>query len=403
MSQKKWIAYVGPFPFPWGQAASRRMFGIAQSFAACGYDVVVGTGDAEPKEPELVWECEAGSVSRIGLAELPGPGAGDLEKATRAFVSWGARTVRWLESMPSPAFVLGYGGGAPFAGRLLRWGRHRNVPVAFDVVEWYESSHFPGGSLNPFSISSEICMRWLYPRAEGVIAISSYLEDFYAKSVATVVRIPPTLDVRSLPESKSRSGSEPGLPYRLVYAGTPGKKDALPLILAAVAAVDPEGTRIAMTVIGVEEKDVAAYSPPPKLSRGVRFLGRIPQSEVAGHVGASDFSVLLREPMRFANAGFPTKFVESLSVGTPVISNLTSDIGRYLVDGVSGVVVEGCSADALVRALERVVRLAPDELARMRTNARRVAMESFDFRAYCEDLTRFARRVERLSQLGSTV
>ena len=392
-SEKKWIAYVGPFPFPWGQAASRRMFGIAQSFAEGGYDVVVASGEAGPIIPKVVRDCGAGTVFRVGLSELPAPGTGLFRKGVRAFFSWGARTVRWLNSMPAPALVLVYGGGAPYASRLLRWGRKNNVPIAFDVVEWYEASHVPGGMLNPFIISSEFCMRGLYPRADGIIAISSYLEEHYSPAVEPVVRVPPTLDVRALDSAGYARSSK--MPYRLVYAGTPGKKDALPLILAAVAEADPEGNRIVIEVIGVDAREGSTVTSGSGSSPGVRFLGRIPQSEVAAHVRDADFSVLLRESERFASAGFPTKFVESLSAGTPVISNLTSDLGRYLIDGVNGIVVDECSVDALVCAFREMMLLGTEELERMRIEARRVALEAFDYRNYREVLVEFAQRLER--------
>ena len=110
----------------------------------------------------------------------------------------------------------------------------------------------------------------------------------------------------------------------------------------------------------------------------------------------TDFSVLLREPRRFAQAGFPTKFCESLAAGTPVIANLTSDLGMYLTDGVEGLVVDDHSTSALVTTLRRAVALTLDERQVMREAARRRAQQSFDFRTSTQQMATFLEDLHRM-------
>lgn len=393
---KDWVAYVGPFPFPWGQAASRRMYGVALSISACGYRVVVGTGESEPESEMPLSEDFAPGIHRVGLSESPRPHDSTLVKSLRIFYEWGKKTVDWLESSPSrPAFIVVYGGGAPYAARLLRWGHKRNVPVIFDVVEWYESSHFVGGRLNPFSVSSEIAMRCLYPRADGIIAISSFLENFYRGKGRKVLRIPPTLDVHL-------ADSSPPIPrpmdadsrLKLIYAGTPGKKDSLGTILAAVRLVDPAGDKLKLDVLGVGESQASIYKEEGAHYGNVEFHGVVRQSDVAKFLMAADFSVLVREPLRFAQAGFPTKFVESLCAGTPVIANLTSDIGMYLSDGVNGLTLVDCSVHSLVDGLKRALGLSADALCAMRAAARSSAIDHFDSGVYVSGVREFLSNVK---------
>ena len=53
-------------------------------------------------------------------------------------------------------------------------------------------------------------------------------------------------------------------------------------------------------------------------------------------------------------AGFPTKVVESLALGTPVITNLTSDLGFCVFDGRNGVILDARSEqDASPEAVAR--------------------------------------------------
>jgi glycosyltransferase involved in cell wall biosynthesis len=98
---------------------------------------------------------------------------------------------------------------------------------------------------------------------------------------------------------------------------------------------------------------------------------------------------LLRPDARYAHAGFPTKVVESFAVGTPVLANLTSDLGRYLVDGRNGLVCDADSADAVVGTLVRALRLSPGQLGALRTEARRTAERSFDYRAHVGSVAAF--------------
>ena len=62
-------------------------------------------------------------------------------------------------------------------------------------------------------------------------------------------------------------------------------------------------------------------------------------------------------------AGFPTKFVESISCGVPVIMNDTSDIRQYLSDGKNGILIELSSdniADTFAKLPNRHVDVERD-------------------------------------------
>lgn len=46
----------------------------------------------------------------------------------------------------------------------------------------------------------------------------------------------------------------------------------------------------------------------------------------------SDWTIILRENSRLVKAGFPTKLVESISCGTPVLANRFSNVFDYLTE-----------------------------------------------------------------------
>lgn len=391
MSDQQWIAYVGPFLFPWGQPGSRRVYGMARALADLGYRVVVGSGDTVPQSPTLLEDVDGtGSLSYLGLKELPTRQDSLVSKMMQLFWNQGARTVEWIESQATrPAYVMLYGGYAPFMYKLSRWCNKNHVPLIVDVVEWYSPKQLKGGYFGPFHISSKLALRYQFPKARGIIAISNYLADYYRRRGSQVVCIPPTLDIR---QHRLLSIDRTDTRLTLVYAGTPGKKDLLANVIQGVGLVDPEGSRIRLQLVGVDSAQVRNLLRA-ELPNFVQALGRIPQQEVAGVVATSDFSVLLRPSERFAQAGFPTKFVESFAVGTPVIGNLTSDLALHLLDGQTGLVCPDHTSESFASALLRALALNRDQRLAMRHAARVHAEHNFDYRSHLNSLQSFLEKV----------
>jgi glycosyltransferase involved in cell wall biosynthesis len=363
--------------------------GIARALVHAGYHVVVGCGADEPTAPELLEREGCAELTFVGIGESGRREYSRVRRAVGALLMQGARTIAWLDAQPiKPSHVIVYGGYASFMARILPWCRRHRVPVVADVVEWYDGRHVAGGRFGPFYAASEIAMRLQYPRCDGIIAISRYLERHYLERGSKVVRVPPTLDVVSC----SMTDRAAGLPLRLIYAGTPGKKDLLRSVIAGVQEVDPAGERIQLDVLGPTVNQVEGLCGTP-LPRSIIARGRVPQPEVARAYLGSDLSVLLREPLRFAQAGFPTKVPESLAAGVPVICNTTSDIGMYVRDGVEGFLCADHTAASFAATLRRVIAEWPSRYSEMRSAARGAAERFFDYRQYSATLSTFLKEI----------
>lgn len=399
MLDSRWIAYVGPFRFPQGEAGSRRVYGIARSLQEAGHPVMVGSGESEPLTPILMHSGEQAGLSYLGLAEMPRRTSSIFAKALRWYITLGRRTVRWLDRQPTlPACIIIYGDYAPFVLRLQAWSRRRHVPLICDVVEWYNSSHVQGGPLGPSNVSAKTTLRLLYPRSDGIIAISSFLEDYYRRHGCRVLRVPPTLDVEHTIANFHVPSDRQG-PLTLAYAGMMGKKDLMNNVLEAVLQLDPTGRQVRLVMAGPEKGVVLGMEA--LRSRGVNslpgcieVLGPQPHAQALELVRNADFMPLLRPPLRYAQAGFPTKVTESLAVGTPVICNLTSDLGDYIQDGCEGFVCANHSPSAFADALARALVLTPAQHAEMRRAARERALRSFDYRVYTQPLAGFLGEVQ---------
>ncbi|MGK5676269.1 glycosyltransferase [Micromonospora sp. URMC 106] len=386
---RTWIAYVGPFRFPWGEPGSRRVFGLARSMAMTGSDVYVVSGESGPTTPVAVSEPSgSGTVWHVGAGERPASGASAVSKAVQLVVGLGERTVRWLDQQPTrPSCVVVYGGGAQYMVRVGRWCRRNGVALVADVVEWYAPHQLPGGVLGPPHLSAKLALRYFYRRCQGVIAISSLLERHYRGHGCHVLRVPPTLDVLEV-KAGGHTVSAEANPLNVVYFGTPGRKDLLTPIIRAADAVG-RTTRLTLSVYGPSVEQVRKLLGGAEVPPSVRVPGRVPQQDVEEIVREADFSILIRPSERFTHAGFPTKFVESLACGTPVIANLTSDIGQYLKDGRQGLVCANHSSAELQRVLRRAAALPRHQREEMRLAARATAESSFDYRRFADPLAAF--------------
>ena len=377
--ERPWIAYVGPFHYPDGGAAARRVLGMAESFSLAGFDVVVasGAGDSADAADTLVPQGPG-----ISYCLLPERMAEHWPRPLRRFrYAWmGARTVEWLASRPTPpAAVVLYSGYTPYLQRLLPWCRRNRVRLLFDAVEWYEPEHATGYLTSPYQWNIEWAMRRLLPRTDGVIAISKYLADYYRGRGVPVTIVPPTT-------SAIAAGDwQPNATLRLCYAGSPGShKDDLGTVLQAVALLADEGAAVRLDVAGPEPVHVAALLGLDACA-GIPWLhahGMLPQAAVGRLVGKADFTVLVREDRRQSNAGFSTKFVESFASGAPVIANLTSDLGQHLRDAQTGLVSESNGVDSLAATLRRALALDVDAKRRMRAACLAHAEAAFHPRAY---------------------
>ncbi len=376
---KKHIIYVGPFSFPDGGAAARRILGVAQTLQSLDYKVSIGTGQSNVDNEAYI---EYKNIPVYSLNERTAEKYPTFLKHLLYF-GMGKKTISWLNSLKEkPSAIILYSGYSPYFIRLIPWCRKNNIPLIFDAVEWYDPPSLIKGILSPYYWNIELAMRFLSAKSKNIIAISKFLQSYYSARGCTIIRIPPTLDVSAVVPRLTDIKNKPDQ-IVLGYAGTPGHKDLLDNVLSAILSIDPGGKEFKFNIVGITERQLLAY--PALANRGIKKLppcficfGIVSQSEAMEVIKNSDFSVLLRPDKRYAKAGFPTKFVESLSVGTPVIANFTSDLSEYLKDNDNGIVCADESEESMKQGLLRAKKLYRTELLRMRVKARSSAENSFD-------------------------
>jgi glycosyltransferase involved in cell wall biosynthesis len=377
------VAYVGPYlSTAAGNAGLQRAWGISRSLVEAGATVIIGTGDSV-STPVMGLSGTPGVV----VQHVRGPGS-RLDPLRKAFdwFSFAGDVTDWLSRLGELDAVVLYGGGAYLAKRVIRWGSDADVPIVADQVEWYDPSHQPMGRFGPFARDLERGMRSTYARTGNCIVISSLLEEHFAEQGCHTVLVPPTTDVKTIAWSPHRPDREA---IQFVYAGSPGLKDHMRAIIEGLERADPSGTQFHMDVYGPDPELLCSLLGRPVLPTFVQAHGRLNREAVLTAIAAADYVPLVRPDERFANAGFPTKVVESLSAGTPVICNATSDLSRHIRSGQTGWLLKEASAEAFASAATRAMVVPRRQREEMRRLARAEAEASFDYRRYTAALSDF--------------
>lgn len=347
------VLYVGNFGMPTTNAPGKRVYANSLLLNRCNYKVLMIGTDSSVK----------GSVKKIGdaLYYMSFPVFG--KSAGKKYFEW---LKHWIEcGNVQPKFIVRYGspGLATFDKYLESYGKANNIPIIVDVVDWL---NIDSGNLIfkvVKGIDTFLEKAVFNKHGEGLIAISSYLYDYYGKDYKHKIIIPPLVEKY---ECKKQNNKIP----QIVYAGNPfrkGKqvknvhaiKDRLDVAIMAFIVLERKGFAFDFHVIGMSKEEYLVAFPyqQEELDEAAHifFHGRQSMEKTQEMIGKMDLSILLREKTRGTMAGFPTKVVESMSLGVPVITTDTSDLMKYIKNGVSGYIVDIDNQQKLEEQLSEII------------------------------------------------
>ncbi len=374
--QMKNIYYIAEHDFEKPDASTARIINNAKALLInSGNNIrIIGYGN--------LLELE---IENIKIINLP-KGTSNLKK----FIHYFFRSIHLIRCIHKlsikPDVVIYYGSSTRYLIPLLLLKKRLNFVLISDIVEWYDYASLPMGKYGLLAIDTHIAMTKLIPKSDGIIVISSFLENYYKSYNQNILKIPVILDTK-YPMIKNRDISFDHDYLNLIYAGTPGEKDIIKIVIEAVNKLNKEGYKVKFHILGCECNIIEDQCI--ELSDNIIFYGRLPQNVVYYYLMEADFSVLLRPNNRKSNAGFPTKFVESLNAGLPVIANLTSDLGLYLKDGYNGFVLENFDLTTLTEKIKYILSFPKSVFNTMRENAKNTAKQYFDYRNFSNELSNF--------------
>jgi len=356
------IIYAGGFELPDRNAAAQRVVSNAKIFRELGYNVVLVETNC----------CQEENVTKH--EKCFGFERWSIKSSNKRLVS-SKEVKNIIGKYDNVSAVVLYNYPAIAMLDIIRFCKKHRIKVTADVTEWYGVQ---GDSIIHKVIKgfdSYLRMNWLHFRLDGLIVISQYLNNYY-KSKVPCVLLPPLTDLSESKWSKE-SYFKKDDKLEIVYAGSPGRdKDKLNQMVKAICSA-PDWVRL--KVIGITLEQFLKYYPEFNgrgFSNKISFLGRVSHDSVIKHLVQANFSLFLRDINRVTMAGFPTKFAEAFTCGVPVITNKTSDLKDYLVEGVNGFWIEDIDKDLL-----RICENGIDKLLQMKESVDR---NTFDYHNYIE-------------------
>ncbi|RQX11512.1 hypothetical protein DLJ58_08195 [Micromonospora arida] len=384
------VVMLAAYRFPHGDAMSNRLLQLARSATPPGAStLIINDWPGNDRQPESV-----ALPPELRLITLSAAGGGGRFRRWAHRQSRPLRVLRALRQAGIPTGDL-TGVCIPLGlWNLSTWTVLRltlRCPLTVDVLERHDPAQFRHGRLAPYFIRH----RWhsfLAARlADRVIAISTTLQRRFARSDRATLVVPPQVDCADY-DQPAPSSLQGGL--RLLYAGTAGSKDHLAGVLEGIRRLpETDRQRVRLTIAGMTQEQATAVSDldgkaVADLGDQLVFLGRVSRDRVLAELRAAHFSVLIRPPGGYAEAGFPSKVPESLAAGCPVLLNHTSDLATYISDGREGIVLAGPGADDVREGLRRALALDDAQWWQMSHSARERA-SAFDYRAWAPTVSAF--------------
>lgn len=379
---KIYILTMNRYPEP--SALGTRITLVAKILAEGGHAVTVfGRGE----------EAE-GNFDGIQFRSLRGKAKNRLAILFDVLFLFKSRLFKVLKNEKPDAVVfysLPPGVNAP----LIKMYKKGDFLLLNECLEWYSKEEF-----HPFKPEivhyyiREHLMKKRLPGVIPIVTISKYLQRYFQEKGNPTVYLPSVCDT-----SAAFTRKEPASDRVIIaYAGSPVKKDLFEPIVKAIAELSEEQRkRFQLHIVGSTAATIATNANVSEafiasLSDCIRFIPRMPHSEVLKYLEKVDFTILIRPAeMRYAKAGFPTKVPESLSTGTPVICNFSSDLSSFLRDGVDSIIAVDDSTESVKNAFERTIALSFEQRCEMFRNARKTAEERFDYRLYIQPINHFVK------------
>lgn len=307
------------------------------------------------------------------------------------------RVEDFFKTERAPKIILSSIYNSPLQRFLINYSKKEGAKMVQSVCEWFDRSAFHGIKGLFQLINNRFSLYYQIPSVKNVITISTLQAQYYNDRGCNTLVIPTLVDIEEYREINKSARTDDKLV--IAYAGSPAKKDYIANVIKAIDLLSAEERKkVELHLYGCTEDGLIGLGIKEKFlkdnSETIICHGRIPYSEVKGKIAEADFTVLLRPNKRYANAGFPTKVGESLACGTPVIANITSDLGKYLVDGVNSIICENEDPRSCADAIKRALTLSLESKMEMFKNARNTASVGFNYVTYTDCLKDFLNSFE---------
>ena len=161
-------------------------------------------------------------------------------------------------------------------------------------------------------------------------------------------------DPRRRPEDARAGLAWPRARLHLVYAGSVGLAQGLATLLDAVEPLGETGVVVHVVGQGFERAILERRSRERRLDH-VRFEQPVPAEMVPALLAAADAVVVMLRGGPLGEHSLPTKLLEGLAAGRPIVVSASGEAARLVSDAGAGLTAPAGDAHALRAAIEAMI------------------------------------------------
>jgi glycosyltransferase involved in cell wall biosynthesis len=181
---------------------------------------------------------------------------------------------------------------------------------------------------------------------KNIIVISDLMEKKYS-ACKNLIKLPPLVDTTDDCWTQPIKESEN---FEFCFSGRlDGGKESVDKLIKAFSSIKNDNIRL--NIMGITKQEFNGFYNMEVDDNRISFMGEVSHNESIKQVLSSDCYVFVRQSCRRNNAGFPTKFAESYTAGTRIITTNTSDIASYYKENDLGTLLESVSVDSMKSAM----------------------------------------------------
>jgi mannosyltransferase len=241
--------------------------------------------------------------------------------------------------------------------------------------------------------------RWLISRMDAVIATSDISASFL-KRESTVVMHGVDTDAYAPPANRAAAFAEAGLPgrYAIGCFGRVRAQKGSDVFVDAMCALLPRYPDFTAVMVGAIVPEQQAFAN--ELKKRIAAAGLQSRIVITGELQIEEVQRWYRRLTIYAftsrNEGFGLTLIEAMAAGTALVAARAGAAEFVVEDGVTGVLTPPGDVDALVAALEPLMR-DPASAAAMGERARARVLAKFSLDAEANGIAEIYRRLIRAS------
>jgi len=300
---------------------------------------------------------------------------------------------------------------AIFAGRVLPEGlvgwavaRLRGLPVLVyahgeELTNWGRGRKFA-------------LMCFVFRHADAVLSNSDFtrdtLVDLLGVDPGRIAIVYPTVDENRfhprIPGDAPRASLGLTPRQRLILSvGRLQQRKGFDSVIRALPMLRERGidAHYALIGIGEDEGRLRELAREEGVAERVHLLGHVAYEELPRWYAACNVFAMPNRDIAGDTEGFGLVFLEAAAAGKPAVSGTAGGTGSAIVDGVTGLRVDGERIEDIARALDQILR-DPQTAQRMGLAGRRRVLENFTHQRRVDELRALALR-GRYSGTGAKV